>query len=99
MFMNTYFLGIWCADASSIRSARILRLAARTANATGPSCLGNPHPIPSSIRASDFCSPYQGFIDKADSTFLPYSGNDKNLDMANLPTDMELELASTQRTL
>ncbi|GFX25892.1 hypothetical protein TNCV_2640341 [Trichonephila clavipes] len=70
------------------------------ANATGPSCLGNPHPIPSSIRASDFCSPFQGFIDKADSTFpLPYSGNDKNLDMANLPTDMELELASTQRTL
>ncbi|GFW47782.1 integrase catalytic domain-containing protein [Trichonephila clavipes] len=89
-----------CADASPIRSARILRLAARTANATGPSCLGNPHPIPSSIKASDFCSPYQGYIDKADSTFpLPYSGNDKNLDMANLPTDMELELASTQRTL
>ncbi|GFX55703.1 HTH CENPB-type domain-containing protein [Trichonephila clavipes] len=81
-------------------SAWILRLAARMANATGPSCLGNPHPIPSSIRASDFCSPYQGYIDKADSTFpLPYTGNDKNLDMANLPTDMELELASTQRTL
>ncbi|GFT15229.1 hypothetical protein TNCV_2844661, partial [Trichonephila clavipes] len=30
---------------------------------------------------------------------LPYSGNDKHLNMANLPTDMELELASTQQTL
>ncbi|GFX34186.1 nucleic-acid-binding protein from transposon X-element [Trichonephila clavipes] len=83
-----------------IRSARILRSAARTANATGPRCLGNPHLVSPSIRASDFCSLYQGFIDKEDSTYsLPFSGNGKDSDMANLPTDMELEQASTQRTL
>ncbi|GFY08591.1 hypothetical protein TNCV_810241 [Trichonephila clavipes] len=89
-----------CADASSIRSARILRSAARTANATGPRCLGNPNLVSPSIRASDFCSSYQDFIDKADSTYpLPFSGNGKDSDMANLTTDMELEPASTQRTL
>ncbi|GFW76505.1 nucleic-acid-binding protein from transposon X-element [Trichonephila clavipes] len=76
------------------------RKAARTANATGPRCLRNPHLVSPSNRASDFCSPYQGFIDKADSTYsFPFSGNGKDSDMANLPTDMELEEASTQRTL
>ncbi|GFW94096.1 hypothetical protein TNCV_1713451 [Trichonephila clavipes] len=33
--------------------------------------LRQPHPIPSSIRASDFCSPYQGYLDKADSAPPP----------------------------
>ncbi|GFW26590.1 PRE_C2HC domain-containing protein [Trichonephila clavipes] len=63
--------------------------------------LRQPSPrIPPSNRASDFSSPYQGFIDKADSIYsLPFSGNGKDSDMANLPTDMELEQASTQRTL
>ncbi|GFX75373.1 hypothetical protein TNCV_1723871 [Trichonephila clavipes] len=86
------------ADASSIRSARIQRPPARTANATGPRCLGNPDLISPSNRASDFCSPYQGFLDKADSIYsLPFSGNGKDSDMANLPSDMELEQASMQR--
>ncbi|GFW18049.1 hypothetical protein TNCV_2281531 [Trichonephila clavipes] len=44
--------------------------------------------------------PYQGFLDKADSIYsLPFSGNGKDSDMANLPTVMELEQVSTQRTL
>ncbi|GFT33328.1 hypothetical protein TNCV_2383491 [Trichonephila clavipes] len=31
---------------------------------------GNPHLVSPSNRASDFCSSYQGFIDKADSTLV-----------------------------
>ncbi|GFT65923.1 hypothetical protein TNCV_4175991, partial [Trichonephila clavipes] len=86
-----------CADASSIRSAWIQRPPAKTANATRPRCLGNPHLVSPSDRASDFCSPYQGFLDKADSIYSLSSGNGKDLDMSNLPSDMELEQASTQR--
>ncbi|GFS32228.1 hypothetical protein TNIN_168671 [Trichonephila inaurata madagascariensis] len=79
-------------------SARILRLPIRTADATEPRCLGNPHQLPSYNRASDFCSPYQSYLDRADSTSsLPLSGNGNDTDMANLPTDMELELALSQR--
>ncbi|GFU87659.1 hypothetical protein TNCV_2935811 [Trichonephila clavipes] len=81
------------ADAASIRSARILRLPTRTANATE-----QPSPATPYNRASDSCSPYQGFLDRADSnSSLPLSGNGNDTDMANLPTDMELELALSQR--
>ncbi|GFV57875.1 hypothetical protein TNCV_501371 [Trichonephila clavipes] len=87
-----------CADASSIRSARIQRPPASTANATGPSCLGNPHPVSTPKRASDFCSPYQGFLDKADSNSPSLSRNGNDSEMANLPTDMELEMNLSQRS-
>ncbi|GFY29274.1 hypothetical protein TNCV_4724021 [Trichonephila clavipes] len=47
---------------------------------------------------SDSCSPSQGTSDRADSYSLYPSGtNDNDLEMANLPTDMELEQADTQR--
>ncbi|GFU68942.1 nucleic-acid-binding protein from transposon X-element [Trichonephila clavipes] len=43
-------------------------------------------------------SPSQGSTDRADSYSLYPSGtNDNDLEMANLPTDMELEQADTQR--
>ncbi|GFS54223.1 hypothetical protein TNCV_2527501 [Trichonephila clavipes] len=48
-------------------------------------------------RASDSCSPYQGFLDRADSNFLSPSGNGNDSDMANLSNDMELELTLSQR--
>ncbi|GFW35906.1 hypothetical protein TNCV_1927371 [Trichonephila clavipes] len=87
-----------CADASFIRSARIQRPPASTANATGPSCLGNPHPVSTPKRASDFCSPYQGFLDKADSNSPSPSRNGNDSEMANLPNDMELEMNLSQRS-
>ncbi|GFW01607.1 hypothetical protein TNCV_4085221 [Trichonephila clavipes] len=44
-----------------------------------------------------FC-PFQGYTDRADSSYLYPSGNNVNdSEMANLPTDMELELAPSQR--
>ncbi|GFX83858.1 hypothetical protein TNCV_2546491 [Trichonephila clavipes] len=70
-----------------------------TVNATEPRCFGNAHLISPLNRASDSCSPFQVLFDRADSNYsLPFSGNGKNSDMANLTTDMELKQASTQRT-
>ncbi|GFX15664.1 hypothetical protein TNCV_2131501 [Trichonephila clavipes] len=47
---------------------------------------------------SDSCSPFQGYTDRADSYYIYPSGNNVNdSEMANLPTDMELELALSQR--
>ncbi|GFV20814.1 hypothetical protein TNCV_2100831, partial [Trichonephila clavipes] len=49
------------AVASPIRSARTLRLPATTANATGLPT--QPTPCTHIKRASDFCSPFQGYLD------------------------------------
>ncbi|GFU50461.1 hypothetical protein TNCV_4572051 [Trichonephila clavipes] len=49
----------------------------------------------SSPVASD--SPYQGYPDRADSYSLFPSENGNNTEMANLPTDMELELTFSPR--
>ncbi|GFT18700.1 hypothetical protein TNCV_2276981 [Trichonephila clavipes] len=51
----------YSAVASPIRSARTLRLLATTANATGLPT--QPTPCTHTKRASDFCSPFQGYLD------------------------------------
>ncbi|GFU60866.1 uncharacterized protein TNCV_3372011 [Trichonephila clavipes] len=59
--------------------------------------LGDLLPRPENIISGRIsCS---GFLDRANTnSSLPLSGNGKDLDMENLPTDMELEQASSQRT-
>ncbi|GFY49358.1 hypothetical protein TNIN_119231 [Trichonephila inaurata madagascariensis] len=85
-------------DVSSIRSTQTLRSSTRTANASKQSCFGNPSQLSSNYRASDSCSPYQGYLDRADSnSSLPLANYGIDLDMANLPTDMELEQVMMQR--
>ncbi|GFS48187.1 hypothetical protein TNIN_354461, partial [Trichonephila inaurata madagascariensis] len=43
---------------------------------------------------------YQGYLDRADSnSSLPLVQNGNDLDMANIPTDMELEQAFTTEEL
>ncbi|GFU54743.1 hypothetical protein TNCV_1037871 [Trichonephila clavipes] len=61
-----FFMGFgletrYSAVASPIRSARTLRLPATTANATGLPT--QPTPCTHTKRASDFCSPFQGYLD------------------------------------
>ncbi|GFY29210.1 hypothetical protein TNCV_4723381 [Trichonephila clavipes] len=47
---------------------------------------------------SDSCSPFQGYTDRTDSYYLFPSGSNANdSEMANLPTDMEMKLALSQR--
>ncbi|GFX27017.1 hypothetical protein TNCV_803171 [Trichonephila clavipes] len=50
----------YSAVASPIRSAQTLRLPATTANATG--LPAQPTPGTHTKRASDFCSPFQGYL-------------------------------------
>ncbi|GFV94189.1 hypothetical protein TNCV_4463161 [Trichonephila clavipes] len=50
----------YSAVASPIRSAQTLRLPATTANATG--LPAQPTPCTHTKRASDFCSPFQGYL-------------------------------------